>query len=224
MPIQLTYNTFGGYMKCDIMKRTEYTATYNDNTATFYTYSFTVPFEPTQNPAYKDITFHDMHGNTYNAADNIIVAKLDIGAFYSDENKTRLPLGIYLPLSNIGATRLPDFYTLPSDNWSSWALENDPFDPFDYTPLLNGTDGYMPNDPLKPQGVNLMPFPVIAHFQASDTVQLRAINTMVNSTPDTPIDMYLLKMNTPLFISSTSSPQFLNRIILYGKPFLNQSE
>ena len=224
MAIQLTYNTFGGYMKSDIMKRTKYTATYKGATATFYTYSFTVPFEPTQNPAYAGITFHDIHGNTYNAADNIIAAKLDIGAFYSDATKSRSPLEIYLPLSDIGATRRPDFSTLPSNNWSDWALENDPFDPFDYTPLLNGTDGYMPNDPLKPQGQNLMPFPVIAYFQTYDTVQLHSINTMINSTPDTPIDMYLLKMNTPLFISNTSSPQFLNRIILYGKPFLNRIE
>lgn len=212
-------------MKPPVMKKTVYSSTISGIHYDFYTYNFVVPFEPAQNPTYDGIVFHDVHGNTYNSADNIIAAKLDIGAFFS-ENGVIANINNALANSDIGADRLPSFYTMSSTEWYAYSLKNDPFDPFDYTPLLNGTDGYMPNDPLKPMGNNLMPFPVISTGTlAADNIRLQAINTMVNSTPETPVDMYLLKLNEPLYITSTfSTASFLNRIILYGKPFLNRTE
>lgn len=223
MPIQLTYNYFSGYMNPSVMKKTVYSSTVSKNHYDFYTYNFVVPFEPSQNPTYDGIVFHDAHGNTYNSADNIIAAKLDIGAFFS-ESGVITPINAALANSDIGATMLPSFYTLPTLQWNAYVLKNDPFDPFDYTPLLNGTDGYTPNDPLKLAGIKLMPFPVISTDISGDNIRLQAINTMVNTTPETPVDIYLLKLNEPLYIVSGSNATILNRIILYGKPFLNRTE
>lgn len=222
----ITYAQYDGIMTAPVMKKTDRKVTYQNHDYYFYTYSVEQPFTPQSNPGFEDIEFMDVHGNKYSAADNIVCQKLDIGAFFSPEVSLTSPLSIDTVRANaalaneFGMAMIGDYYC-GGVQYRFVSLDNDPFDPFDYEPLLNGTDGFTPWDILKPAGNNCMPFP--AQFYGTGTSShIHTVQSMVHSGSTVPEPMMLLKLNEPLFCYQWSSPTcpYLTRSILYAKPFL----
>lgn len=222
----ITYTTYDGIMTAPVMKKTDRKITYQNKDYYFYTYSIEQPFVPQTNPGFTDIEFMDVHGNKYSSADNIICQKLDIGAFFSPEVSLTNPLPIDTVRSNdapskeFGMNYIGDYYCGGLE-YRFVSLDNDPFDPFDYEPLLNGTDGFTPWDILKPSGNNCMPFPAL-FYGGGTSSHIVTIKSMVHSGSTVPEPMMLLKLNEPLFCYAYGyyKTNYLTRSILYAKPFL----
>lgn len=225
MAIQLTWNEFKGLLSPGTMKKhPDIKYVHNPGSSTektfyMYTYNIEIPFEPAENPVYEHVVFLDVHGNEYKSADNIICAKLDIAMLYADDNRANL-INALPDIEGIGASFIGSYNISTLGLKMFYKLENDFFDPFDYTPLLNGTDGWLPWEITKPSDVDFMPFPVYCH-QANQPPYLttvKALNTLSEST-ETDKKLALLKLNTPMYFADNNN-YALNRIILYGKPFL----
>lgn len=215
--MKFNHKIYTGYMNPSTMKRTEIGY---DNASgqhiQFYTYSF-VPILPLSGGEFQYMKLLDTHGIEFNRADYLIAMKVDIGQYWNETTNLAVTIETVINDNDPLGLRRGISFSTPSQSYSMYSLNQDPFDPFVPEQITDITDGFIPGTPFVPERLQYMPLPMYAKIGSLDG---EANAWIMESIEDVELEAtyMLLKLYHPFYLSLTSPRSGFYRAILYPVP------